>query len=170
MCKQKLSSSLNILLVFAALSLFILSCTIKVETSDEKNEKISENEKLFIFTLQKHLDAVSSKDIASLKSTLSPSGKMNLILPNSEITNSTEEFIKFHEDWFEDTTWTFETNILDTEIGDKIGIAVTEIIYREPNRDGKPYFNRMFVSYGLIKLNGNWYVIQDHASSVEKSQ
>ena len=39
----------------------------------------------------------------------------------------------------------------------------------EPERDGKPYFNRMHISYTLEKQNGQWYVIKDHASSVEKS-
>jgi len=36
-------------------------------------------------------------------------------------------------------------------------------------RDGVPYFNRMIVSYDLENLDGAWYVIKDHASSVEKS-
>ncbi len=121
--------------------------------------------------MQKHLDAVSNRDLATLKSTLSPEGTMYLILPQTEMTSTVDEFMEYHEEWFADTTanWTFETKILNTAIGDSLGMALTEIMYREPERDGKPYFNRMMVSYDLKKSENNWYVIKDHASSIEKS-
>ena len=159
---KNLVNNFTFILLFALSIVSVNSCTIRLETRDDENEIISENDKLFISTMEKHLAAVSNKDISSLKSTLSPLGNMQLILPNTEITNTVEEFIKFHE-------WTFETKIVNTEIGEDIGLAVTEIIYKEPERNGKPYFNRMHVSYGLKIINGIWYVITDHASSVEKS-
>ncbi|MBK8968470.1 MAG: nuclear transport factor 2 family protein [Saprospiraceae bacterium] len=124
----------------------------------------------FTACLQKHLDAVSNKDLPGLESTLSPDGNMQLILPNREITNTVAEFVDMHRDWFQDTSWTFETKILNAEVGPEIGAATTEIMYREPNRNGKPFFNRMAVSYTLKKINGRWYVIKDHACSLEKSE
>lgn len=131
----------------------------------------AENEKALVEALEKHLNAVSNKDLKTLKSTMSPKGKMQLILPGSEIRNSVDGFMQYHEEWFQDTTttWTFETKILNTEAGERIGLAVVEIIYREPKRNGEPYFNRMIVSYGLEKLDGQWYPIKDHATSAEKS-
>lgn len=119
--------------------------------------------------LNTHLNAVSEKDLATLKTTLSPSGKMQLILPGSEIKEGVDAFMEYHTEWFQDTNWTFETRILNTSIADSLGNAVTEIIYKEPNRDGKPYSNRMIVTYLLEMYHGEWYVVQDHASSVEKS-
>ncbi|MTI31357.1 hypothetical protein E1171_11095 [Cytophagales bacterium RKSG123] len=101
---------------------------------------------------------------------MSPRGNMQLILPQSKIKNSVEEFVNMHEEWFKDKTWTMETKILNTKIGDKIGMATTEAMYREPERNGKPYFNHMVVSYVLEKIDGQWYVIKDHASSIEKTQ
>lgn len=106
-----------------------------------------------------------------MESTLSPTGEMRLILPATEIISSVDGFMEYHRAWFKDTTaWTFETKILNTKIGDRVGMAVTEVIYREPERNGKPYFNRMNVSYVLEKIDGEWYVIKDHASSVEKTE
>ena len=119
--------------------------------------------------LNTHLNAVSQKDLVTLKSTLSPSGKMQLILPGSEIKEGVDAFMEYHTEWFQDTNWIFETRILNTQIGDSLGNAVTEIVYKEPNRDGKPYFNRMIVTYLLEMYHGEWYVVQDHASSVAKS-
>ncbi len=130
-----------------------------------------ENEDAFKATMQKHLDAVSNRDLATLKSTLSPDGQMQLILPQTEITNTVDEFMKYHEDWFSDTAshWTFDAKILNKVVSDSMGMAITEIVYREPARNGEPYSNRMIVSYDLKKYGSNWYVIKDHASSIEKS-
>jgi hypothetical protein len=119
--------------------------------------------------MQKHLDAVSNRDLESLKSSLSPSGELQLIIPTAEIFKGTDAFVKYHRNWFALHDWTFETKILNTKVGKTLGMAIVEIVYREPIRDGKSYFNRMNVSYVLEKIEDQWYVIKDHASSVQKS-
>lgn len=148
----------------------IISCQCKKTEILTKTDS-KENIALFKTTLQKHLDAVSNKDSVTLLSTMSPDDEMQLILPGSEIKYTVDSFMKYHTTWFKDTTtvWTFETKILNTEIEDHLGVATTEIIYREEDRNGVPYFNRMIVTYALKKTNGNWYIIKDHASSIEKS-
>lgn len=160
----RLSIGLLLFSTFSCENEKIEEVTVKIETNT------AENEKQFTETMQKHLDAVSNKDIESLRSTMSPDGEMMLILPSSEILYTAEKFLDSQEKWFQDTAWTFETKILHTEIGERIGMAVTEIVYREPERNGKPYFNRMIVSYVLKKSDGNWYIIKDHASTVEKTK
>lgn len=127
------------------------------------------NRQQVLQVMQKHLDAVSHKDLDALAATLSPDGQMQLILPGNEIIDSVAGFLQFHADWFAQPSWTFETNILNAEVGSQLAMVVVEIIYREPARDGKPYFNRMIVSYDLAHIDGHWFVIKDHASSVEKS-
>lgn len=133
-------------------------------------EQTASNEADFKATMQRHLDAVSGRDLPTLAATLSADGKMQLILPGTEIMQTTTEFLEYHREWFQDTTWSFETEILNVRVGDRIGMAVTEVVYREPERDGEPYFNRMIVSYTLEKQEGKWFVVKDHASSVEKSR
>lgn len=127
------------------------------------------NEVAFLATMQTHLDAVTNRDLETLRSTLSPKGNMQLILPGTEIIDKVDGFMDYHKEWFAAPDWTFETKILNTEVGETMGMAITEVVYREPERDGKPYFNRMIVSYDLQKIEGNWYVVKDHASSIEKS-
>lgn len=146
----------------------IVSCDEKVE-KDNRKDDFEKNEKMFVSTMQKHLDAVSNRDLSILESTMSPDGKMQLILPGTEIIDSVSGFMEYHKEWFKDSSWTFETKILNTNLRDDFGMAITEIIYREPERNGEPYFNRMIVSYDLEKIDGSWYIIKDHASSVEKS-
>ena len=142
------------------------------DTPSKKASEIdnSSNATQCIEVMQTHLDAVSNKDIETLKYTMSPNGDMLLILPQSEIMEGVDAFINYHIDWFAvNNGWTFEPKILDTKVGETLAMSITEIVYREPDRDGKPYFNRMIVSYDLEKIEGQWYVIKDHASSIEKS-
>jgi len=157
------------LILFSVLLIGFSSCETKQKEVPTNEPSQEQNEASFKTVLKKHLDAVSAKDLKTLKSTMSPNDNMELIQPGSEIVYTVDGFMKFHEEWFNVPNWTFKTKVLSTDIGESIGVATTEILYEEPDRDGKPYFNRMNVSYTLEKIDGNWYIIKDHASSIEKS-
>jgi ketosteroid isomerase-like protein len=154
---MKLKSNFPVLLVCC----FVAGCQLNQERPEATHPALQ--------VMEQHLQAVSQKNLQSLADTLDPDGRMQLILPQSEIREGTEAFLAFHRDWFANGDWTFETRILNHELGRDLAMVVVEIIYREPERDGKPYVNRMIVSYDLIRKNGRWYVIKDHASSVRKS-
>jgi hypothetical protein len=158
------------LLVVSFLFLLTISCEEKSTVIQDPEISKEQNEALFHTVLEKHLKAVSDKDYTTLKSTMSPKGTMELIQPSSEIVYTADGFMKFHQEWFDVSNWTVNTKVLSTDIGDKIGVATTEFLYQEPERNGKPYFNRLIVSYTLQKIDNNWYFIKDHASSVEKTE
>lgn len=163
-------SVLLLLLIVAASCNNGTSNKMEVENNESTTEmKSQENEKEFVSVMQKHLDAVTNRDLVALKETMAPNAQMQLILPKTEIIDGVAGFMEYHKEWFADPDWTFETKILNTEIGQDVGMAITEIVYREPNRKPDPYFNRMIVSYDLKKIDGKWYIIKDHASSIEKS-
>ncbi len=165
---KKHSLKIVSVLFFLLFSVFNGQANNESKSDPDKIVNLSTNEQQFIATMQKHLNAISNRDLESLSSTLSPSGQMQLILPGTEIIEGIDGFLAFHEEWFEDKSWTMATKIVSTEIGKTIGLAVTEAIYKEPLRNGKPYFNRMSVTYVLRKEAGKWYVIKDHCSSIEK--
>ena len=160
--------------VFMFLSVMIFSWIIGCK--DEPVVKIEAvvqnhalNKDMALAAMQKHLTAVSNRDIETLESTLSPDGDMLLILPGTEIIEKASGFLENQSEWFASGDWTFETKILHSEVGETLASAVVEAIYKEAERDGKPYFNRMHISYVLKKNQGKWFVIRDHMVSVEKS-
>ena len=138
-------------------------------SAEEIKAQKKADHKLFHATLRKHIKAVSSRDISTLESMMSPDGLMHLMRPSTEVVYSTDKYLKYHQSWFQDTNWTLESTITDSKVGKDIGMAVTEVMYKVPDRDGKPYWNQMTISYVLQKIEGNWYVISDHSSSVKKS-
>ena len=130
----------------------------------------NQNEKAFHATLQKLLQSIENKDLEAMKSTLAPNGEMQLILPNSPIIFTAKGFLDMHKEWFQDSTWTMKHQVLNAKVGDRIGIATVDAMYKEPNRNGKPYFNNLMVSYTLEKIENQWYLIKDHACSFEKTK
>jgi len=160
----------SVLITLLAILSFV-SCNTDQEQSKSESAEVNLERKMDVENkMKEHLDAVTNRDLVTLKNTLHPDGKMQLILPGMEIMNGADEFMKFHSAWFSsDTEWSFETKILNSEVGKTYASVITELTYREPLRDGKPYFNRQIVSYVLENINGEWYVIKDHCSSTEKS-
>ncbi len=162
-------------LLFSLVFLFCFSCTEpspmeKVIDPNEAAAIHAANKKDMESLMKKHLDAVTNRDLATMESTLTPNKDMQLILPGSEIITSNEGFMDYHREWFAvDTAFNFKTEILNSEVNDNLGMAITQVIYSVPDRNGEPYFNRMIVSYDLEKIDGNWYLMKDHASSIEKS-
>ena len=151
------------------LLLFLLFACQQSKDTTPTPKELAQNEQAFKEALIIHLDALNARDLSTLKATLSPKGDMHLILPQSKVTTTAEEFMEFHRVWFEVPDWTIENKIIHTDIAGDMGIAIVEALYKERERDGKPYFNLMQVSYTMKKMAGNWYVIKDHASSLEKS-
>jgi len=161
--------NLGILIIIA---MFLNGCN---QGANQKNVATSETLNAqagiaFNNILKKHLNAVSQRDFEALKSTLPDSGAMHLILPNGKMFTKVSEFLALHEEWFKDKSWTMDTKILYTDHSNDYGIALVEAMNREPERNGKPYFHKMLISYTLKKQNGKWMVIADHASTIEKSE
>jgi len=167
---MKKNTKLSFLLINLLILIVLVSCHSKNDKNIKYGSNQPENELAFTETLNILLQSIETKNLDLLKSTMSPKGNMQLILPQSKITNKVDEFVAMHEEWFKDKSWTMDTKILNARIGEKMGMATTEAMYREPERNGKPYFNHMVVSYVLEKIDGKWYVIKDHASSIEKTK
>ena len=152
------------------ITLFFCSCKDETTIKPEINiQSQTTNTEMAVAQLQKHLDAISTRDLETLESTLSPEGNMQLILPGTEIIEKTSGFMDYHREWFKADDWTLDSKILNSEVGETMAMVVVESIYEEPERNGKPYFNRMTISYDLKKINDTWYVVKDHMASIQKS-
>lgn len=163
--------------LFLILLVSMVSCTTKTKnvTIPQNASGISqlENDTQCKDALRVHLDAITAKDIATVKNTLpAPNAPMHFILPDGTQMATAGEFIKMHDDWFKDTStdWKLDFTILYVHTNGNLGFALTEGMLTEPDRGGKPYFHKMYISYVLEKQDGKWLVIKDHASTIEKSE
>lgn len=125
------------------------------------------NETASTALLQKHLNALVTRNIDELKSTLSPSGKIDFILSNMTPTKTTDEFIDFHEKMFTDSSWTINAEIITSNIGTKIAHFIVEINYSSITKNNKPFNSLLHTSYLLQKEKNDWYVVLDHATTIK---
>jgi len=141
-----------------------------VETPAPSQQELDKaNAAAFHNALRGHLEAVQNKDLKALKKTMAPDGTMHLIRPLTPVVYDTESYLHYHKNWFKDENWTVTAAITDSEVGKEMGMAVVDLMYKEAERDGKPYWHQMTLSFGLKKYDDQWYVISDHSSSVKKS-
>ncbi len=87
---------LSILTIFTV-NLILFSCKNEIDEKENINHQ-SQSEEEFVNTMQKHLNAVTNRDIETLKSTMSPNGEMQLILAGFEIIYSVDGFMDYHEE------------------------------------------------------------------------
>lgn len=144
----------------------VFATAFQVSAASECHKQNVEN---FEETLNAHMTAISNRDLDALAATMHPDGEMQLVLPDQEVMRGAQAFLDFHKTWFKSDNWTVEGKIVDSRVGCEVGTALTEQMYREPERDGKPYFNRMTVTYVLEKVDDKWVVIRDHAAWTERS-
>jgi len=172
--KQRIQMKYKLLLIFVLVS--FVACKMESNDTDVNNkettESISNTEEMKL-ALRKHLNAVTNKNIDTLKITIPKENEtMFLMLPDGAKMSTSGEFLKMHADWFLDTIskWHIDFEIKYVYRNDNLGYSLVEAMLTEPERNGKPYFHKMHVSYVLEKRDNKWLVIKDHASSIEKSE
>ena len=119
-------------------------------------------------TLDKHLKAINAHDYTALAETLPKKGALTLISPEGEISKTAEAFKTMHEGWFKTPGWTMDLEIMEKRQEGNLGFALVLYDYREKERDGKPYRNRLFVSLVFAKQDGQWVLVFDQATAAKK--
>jgi ketosteroid isomerase-like protein len=102
------------------LSILIVACAEKSSTSDHSD---------YDATLKIHLDAIQNHDLTALLSTVHDS--VTLIFPNGQRLKSKKEFASFHQNWFNDSTWTLRPAILKTIKSDSVSYSLIQYQYND---------------------------------------
>ena len=156
-------SILNHSFVLILLVSFMYSCTPSPKKVQDESKARAKLDKL--------LTSLEKKDVVGLKEVMSNSDNMELIFTSGDITSSTAEFIEFHEKWFQDSSWTMRHEIVNFKYHGNFATATVKAFYKEPDREGSPYFHNMMVSYVLKELeNGEWSIIKDQATTFDKAK
>ena len=144
--------------LFALLLMFI-AC----QKADDKNSRQDP-----LKVLDKHLWSIANHNLDSLKSTLSPSGEMLLVLPGNKILSGVDSCMAMHKAWFSDAPWRFHRKIRNVISGKEVTEVLVDATYMD-SKKGSPYYNKLAISFTLRREHGRWYVVKHHACSIEKS-
>jgi ketosteroid isomerase-like protein len=116
-------------------------------------------------TLEKHLNAVSTKNIDVIEATVADS--VTLIYPDGEVLKSKQKFVDFHKDWFKDTAWKMTTEILKAGEGGTLSYGLIKYQYTKLNSDGS--VKSQSDAYLLLifeKQKNGWKLVHDQNTRI----
>ena len=117
--------------------------------------------------LERHLDALRSKDIDVFLETLPQDGPLTLILPNGKLLSNAQDVIAFHRDWFADEDWSIETHVLRTIVGSEVAAALVRVEYNDLDRQGKPISQTYFLNIIFQRQDDRWLLVHDQNTTIQ---
>ncbi len=106
-------------------------------------------------TLNKHISAFKSRDLARFTETLLDDGRLSLILLDGTLMTDFESIVAFHKDWFEDEDWKIylrEVQRLETA---ELCNVLFEVDYDDLDPDGFQYHLHYYLNLSFIKATKN---------------
>lgn len=116
-------------------------------------------------TLDAHVKAVQSRDLAALEKTITTGEALNLILPNGKRLTTRAEYVDLHRDWFKETNWTWMLEPLAVTTASDMAIITARTRYEE--RDGaKLTATENYLSLTFRKEAGTWRLVHDQNTRI----
>lgn len=121
----------------------------------------------FTETLNKHIRAIQTRDLPALIETL-PAEQLTLVMSDGRLVRSVREFLAAHQDWFQSSTWSIRTEVVQlVEEGD-LGLAVLHLDYRDQPPDGKPVHETSFLTLVFQRQGEHWVMIHDQNTPIRR--
>ncbi|MFS8638456.1 MAG: nuclear transport factor 2 family protein [Gemmatimonadota bacterium] len=119
----------------------------------------------FEATLNRHLDAIRTRDLAGIEATITSGPELVLIFPNGHRTTTRDEYMDFHRNWFASDTWTMHIEVLDVEVGRDFAIAMTRTLY-EDVADGERVQSRSWLTLTFRREGDRWALYHDQNTRI----
>jgi len=113
----------------------------------------------FSEALDKHLAAVSGRDLTGFLATVHPD--VSMILPNGKFLAGRPEVEAFHREWFDDPDWSLSLDRLRQTGTDGTGVAVCDVTYHDLDGSGQPYDLRYLLTLTFTREDGTWLLLHD---------
>src|SRR4051812_43147839 len=114
--------------------------------------------------LQRHLDAISSRDIRAFKSNLTRGEKLYTIVQNGHAFTTPSELIEIHEQWFKDPNWIWEGSVVHKVVGEDMAMALVKYQYRA-KADDEPFSTWLLYVFQL--QDGEWRIVHDQNTALD---
>ena len=118
----------------------------------------------FDVALQKHFEAISSRDIEAFKSHLTKDKTLYTIVQNGHAFTTPSETIAIHEQWFKDKNWVWEGSVVHKIVGEDVAMALVKYQYRTKPED-KPIAT--WLTYVFQLQDGQWRIVHDQNTALD---
>ena len=118
----------------------------------------------FDAALQRHLDAITSRDLDELTATLTAGDDLNVIFPNGAVLENTDAVVAFHREWFADDQWRMDPVVVKTIEGADTATALVKYDYRDAP-DGAPRSSWLALVFKIE--GGEWRLVHDQNTRID---
>jgi ketosteroid isomerase-like protein len=142
-------NTLSLIILFAAFS----------------NKALSQKQSSFRLALNKHLNAISTKNLTDISATVDDS--IILIFPDGEVLKSKNKFVEMHQNWFKDSLWKMTTEVLNTIEDKSLAYANVKYKYSKFKPDGTALsVSNTYLLLIFKKEKNSWKVIHDQNTKI----
>ncbi|MFC2952138.1 YybH family protein [Marinicaulis aureus] len=117
----------------------------------------------FRTALDAHLAAIAAKDFDAYKPTVTSGEDLHLIFPDGSVIETTQGVFDFHEEWFADSNWRMDPDVVKVMEGEDMAAALLKYDYRD-TPEGDPRASWLILVFGLE--NGQWRLIHDQNTRI----
>lgn len=117
----------------------------------------------FRAALDAHLAAISAKDLDAYKRTVTSGEDLYLIFPDGSAIETTEGVFAFHQEWFEDSNWRMEPEVMKVMEGEDMSAALLKYDYRD-TPEGEPRSAWLVLIFKLE--DGEWRLVHDQNTRI----
>lgn len=118
----------------------------------------------FDLALQKHFDAIANRDLDAFKASITQNKNLYTIVQNGHAFTTPQQVIDIHEEWFKDPNWTWVGNVVHTQVGSDMALAVIKYNY-SPRADVTPV--ETWLTYVFALEDGSWKIIHDQNTALD---
>jgi hypothetical protein len=116
-------------------------------------------------TLEKHLRTIRERDLPALIETL-PDETLTLITSDGQLIHTVAEFVARHRNWFDQPSWTLETEIVDVFNSPELALAVIRLDYRDEQTGMPPLHETSVLTLAFALRQSRWVMVLDQNTPV----
>lgn len=120
----------------------------------------------FSRVVEMHTGAVENRDLETYIATIAPRAEQMMILPDGSYLKSLEQINEWHQAWFADSSWVFNTTLVRKDERTNWGLVVYKVTVDRADKPGSPFLLSMLFA---PEQDGCWYLQHDQ-NTVIKTQ
>lgn len=116
-------------------------------------------------TLNRHIEAIRTRDLVGIEATITSGPELILIFPNGHRTTTRDEYMEFHRNWFAGDSWTMHIEPVGVFVGRDFATAMARTLY-EDVVDGEPVHSRSWLTLTFRREGDRWALYHDQNTRI----
>ncbi|WP_265571276.1 DUF4440 domain-containing protein [Sphingomicrobium nitratireducens] len=120
----------------------------------------------FESVVRAHVAAIQTRDIETIRATITRGETLLLIFPTGRMTQTREEYLAFHDMFFGVEGWTMEAEPIAFDVRGTYGHALYRTRFDEDGPDGPMEAKSSLLTFGFALEDGEWRLVHDQNTRI----